>query len=126
VLLIDQAMEVLVHVKALIVVRELLVWIVALLAKKEGPVGIPTLLAEVHILVGWMVNTSSPSWKTIPPCLFRNLAWASRSGLPHDGILPMILRPAPECTGRLSSHHKSISINCIAIEIICTSNMHVQ
>jgi hypothetical protein len=39
VVLIDQAMEVLVHFEALIVVLELLVWIVALLAAKEGSPG---------------------------------------------------------------------------------------
>jgi hypothetical protein len=49
VVLIDQAMEVMVHVKALKVILQLLVWIVALLAAKEGPVGVPTLLAEVHL-----------------------------------------------------------------------------
>jgi hypothetical protein len=47
--LIDQVMEVLVHVKAVKVILKLLVWIVALLAAKERPVGVPVLLAEKHL-----------------------------------------------------------------------------
>jgi hypothetical protein len=49
VVLIDQAMEVLVHVEAVKVILKLLVWIVALLVAKERPVGVTKLFAEVHL-----------------------------------------------------------------------------
>jgi hypothetical protein len=105
----QQKREVLVHFEALIVVLELLVWIVALLAKKEGPVGVPTLLAEVH-LGGMNGEHIITIMEDNPTVLVQEPRLGLKIWVAHDGILP-ILRPAPECTDRLSSLHNSIGIN---------------
>jgi hypothetical protein len=80
VVLINQAMEVLVHFKALIVILELLVWIVALLAAKEGPEGVPMLLTEAHLggVSGEYIITVMEDNPTV---LVQQSSLASRSGL---------------------------------------------
>jgi hypothetical protein len=96
VVLIDQAMEVLVHVKAVKVILKLLVWIVAL-------------LAEVH-LGGMNGEHIITVLEDNPTILVQEPSLGLKIWVAHDGILP-ILRPASECTVRLSSRHNSIGIN---------------
>jgi hypothetical protein len=109
-MLIDQAMEVLVHVEAVKVILKLLVWIVALLlVAKECPVGVPMLFAEVH-LGGMNGEHIITILEDNPTILVQEPSLGLKIWVAHDGILP-ILRPASECMGRLSSRHNSIGIN---------------
>jgi hypothetical protein len=88
VVLINQAMEVLVHFEALIVILELLVWIVALLAAKEGPVGVPMLLAEVHLggMNGEYIITITEDNPTV---LVQEPSLGLKIWVAHNGILPI-------------------------------------